>query len=116
MLIQLERGVDRIALGMSEAQLVELLGEPSKIYLDGNGSRDLAHYSWKLVLKIEPNGRLGWIEVHNREAIWSGINPWATDQETLLKVLSQHLGEPYEVDDYGRMESYCFRDSWVELQ
>jgi hypothetical protein len=116
MLIQLELGVDGIAFGMSEAQLVKLLGEPSKVYLDDNESRDLAYYRLKLVLKIEPNGRLGWIEVHNREAVWNGINPWTTDQATLLKLLSQHLGEPHELDDYGRMESYCFPESWVELQ
>lgn len=101
---------------MSEAQLVELLGNPDKVYLDNNESHNLAYYRLMLVLKIEPNGRLGWIEVHNRNSIWNGVNPWATDHATLLKLLSEDLGEPFELSDYGSMESYFFNESWVELQ
>lgn len=116
MLIQLDRGVDDITFGMSEPEIVKLLGEPSKVYFDVNESRNLAYHKLKLVLKVEPDGRLGWIEVHNKEAVWDGINPWSTNQETLLKRLSECLSEPYELDDYGSMESYCFREGWVELQ
>lgn len=116
MLIQLERGVDNIVFGMSEAELVKLLGNPDKIYLDGNESRNLEYRKLKLVLKIEPNGRLGWIEVHNRESVWNGINPWQKDREELLGRLTVHFGQSCEFDDYGSMESYSFDSFWVELQ
>lgn len=116
MLITLDRGVDDIAFGMSEAEVITRLGQPNKVYLDDSDSRNLEYHQHKVVLKIEPNGRLGWIEVHNREARWNGIHAWATDRETLLKHLAESLGEPYEFEDYGSMESYSFRESWVELQ
>ena len=70
----------------------------------------------KLILKIEPSDRLGWIEVHNREAIWLHICPWRLSKISLLEKLSDALKDSYEIDDYGRMESYSYKNAWLELQ
>jgi hypothetical protein len=116
MLINLGRDVDGLLFGMSEPEIVGMLGEPDKIWFDANDGRNLEYHKLKLVLKIEPNERLGWIEVHNQGAIWNGINPWAISRDELLDSLSGALGEEVEFEDYGGMESYFFHANWVELQ
>jgi hypothetical protein len=41
---------------------------------------------------------------------------WRMPKDELLATLSEALGEPFEIDDYGEMESYNFREHMVELQ
>ena len=111
-------GVDRLLFGMTEQELAALLGQPDKVIVTDNGNRDLCYYDLKLVLKIEPsNGdRLGWISVRNRSARLTGVDPWSMTRKSLLTHLTKQFSEPYEMDDYGEMESYNFREIWVELQ
>jgi hypothetical protein len=116
MQIIFERGVDNIIFGLTEAQVVALLGSPDKIAIDANDSRDLIYNHQKLVLKIEPNGRLGWIEIHNKLATWDGITPWRIEKNALLTLIGKRLNESYEFEDYGHMESYIFQITWIELQ
>lgn len=111
--IDLERGVDQINFGLTEEQVIEIL--PDKVGLDRNESRDLLYYRQKLVLKIEPHGRLGWIEVHNQSATWNGVSPWRIEKRSLLDTLETYLSHPAELDDYGVMESYSYGDKFVEL-
>jgi hypothetical protein len=119
MQIQIGKGIDNILFGMNEDELINLLGTPDKIVVDDDQeSKDLYYYNLKLGLKIEPlnDNRLGWIEILNKGASWGNINPWELDREVLLELLSKSLGETFELDDYGRMESYSFNKNWVELQ
>jgi hypothetical protein len=116
--IQLGRGVDDILFGLTEAAILTMLGKPDKIDVSDSDNRRLMYYDLKLVLQIEPMNydRLGWIRVHNKQATWNSINPWIMKCEVLLEMLSQFLGEEYEQEDYGHMESFSFYQNWVELQ
>ena len=77
MKIELERGVDNILFGMTESNIIGLMGPPNKIVLDGYGNRDLIYNELKLVLKIEleNSARIGWIEVQCR----TPIRIWSSD-------------------------------------
>jgi hypothetical protein len=116
--IQIGRGVDEILFGLPEPSILEMLGQPDKIDVSDSDNRHLIYYSLKLDLQIEPlnDDRLGWIRVHNKQSTWNEINPWNVDRETLLEMLSQFLGEPYEFEEYGYSDYYYFRNNWVELQ
>jgi hypothetical protein len=116
--IQIGRGVDEILFGLTETAILEMLGEPDKIDTSDSDNRRLMYYDLKLVLQIEPMNydRLGWIRVHNKQSIWNAINPWMMKREALLEMLGQFLGEEYEQEDYGYMESFFFYQNWVELQ
>jgi hypothetical protein len=118
MQIYLGRGVDQISFGMTESDLIDLLGVPDKICVNDSGNRDLLYYQLKLILKIEPsNGsRLGWISVRNRAARLGQMNPWAVGRIEVLAYLASQLGEVAALDDYEWMESYSFNRAWVELQ
>lgn len=110
------RGVGNIVFGLTEYDVVMKLGAPDKVGIDANGSRDLIYHEWQLVLKIEPDGRLGWIEVHDPQATWTGLKPWETERTILLDLLAEFLGESSETNDYGKLETWFFSDHQVELQ
>jgi hypothetical protein len=119
MQIVLERGVDDIVFGMTEAELVALLGEPDKVESDSEyGITRLFYYKRKLILNIEDSNdsRLGWLEVHNHQSRWLGLSPWTLAPDILLARLGHYLHDTYAVDDYGGMESYNFDRYWLELQ
>lgn len=118
MQIKLNQGVDEILFGMTEDNIIAALGNPDKIVITDYGNREIIYNSLKLVLKIEFENekRLGWIEVRNRQAKWLGVDPWKQKRETLLELLSKNLGDSYELDDYGELESYSFKKNWIELQ
>jgi len=116
MQIKLNRGIDEIVFGMTEQDVISMIGNPDKVNVDTNGSRDLIYFRQKLILKIEPNNRLAWIEVHNNEAICLDICPWQISKAAVLQRLSEFLNDEYELDDFGRMESYSYKSNWLELQ
>ncbi len=118
MRITINFGVDNILFGMTEAEVICALGQPDKTVVTDYDDRELYYNQHKLVLKIEieNNARLGWIEVHNCHARWSDIDLCNIQRATLLELLSAELGDSYECEDYGHMESYSFNKHWIELQ
>jgi hypothetical protein len=114
--IHIGKGIGTILFGMREAEIVEQLGAPNRVWLDSNDSRDLMYYRHQLVLKIEPNGRLGWIEVHDRNARWRGIDLWTAERSELLYLLAVALDETADSYEYASTEFFSFDDSEVELQ
>jgi len=116
--IELTRGIDGLLFGMSEHEVVAVLGSPDKVVVTESENRDLCYYKLRLILKIEPSngGRLGWISVRNRSSRLSGLDPWSLERNALLQHLEGELRESIEFEDYGEMESFFFRQSWVELQ
>ncbi len=101
MKIQIGRGIDDIIFGMSESEIIGKLGAPNKRVITENENIDLYFYSHRLVLKIEGenDNRLGWIEIHNKRARWDSHSPWLLNQNNLLRLLVQTLGESFEKDD-----------------
>ena len=116
--IDITRGLDQILFGMSEKDLVTRLGAPDKIIVTDVGNRDLCYYELRTVFKVEPanDNRVGWISVQNQNATLSSLNPWQMKQPELLAHISKLLGESFEMEDYGEMESFSFPESQVELQ
>lgn len=118
MQIKIGRGLGDLVFGMTEQEIYQVLGHPDKIYVDELEDRDLQYYQQKLVMKIEygNDDRLGWIEVHNKSVQFPWCNPWTLDRLELLKNLEEMIGEEYFLEDYGHMESYFFKENWLELQ
>lgn len=111
-------GAGRVRFGMTEAEVQALLGSPDKIVTTECQDRDWLYNGEKMVLKFEPanEDRLGWLEIHHCEARWNGIAIFEVGQDQLLAELSSVLGEPYDYDDYGTLDSYFFEGNWVEVQ
>ncbi|RYG98317.1 MAG: hypothetical protein EON58_07515 [Alphaproteobacteria bacterium] len=118
MKIEISRGLDGLLLGMTEQQLTHALGPPDKVIVTEFENRDLCYYRLQTVFKIEPanDNRLGWVSVYDRTTTLSDLYPWEVPKEHLLATLGATLGEPFEVSDYGEMESYYFPKHVLELQ
>lgn len=116
--IEISRGLDEILFGMTEQELANLLGPPDKIIVTDFDNRDLCYYNLQVVFKIEPvNGnRLGWLSIYDPATTLGNLYPWRVSRDELLATLSAALSEPFEIDDYGDMESYYFSEHQVELQ
>jgi len=116
--IEISRGLDRLLFGMTEKEVVTLLGPPDKIIVTEYDNRDLCYYNLQVIFKIEPaNGsRLGWLSVYDPATTLGDLYPWRISKDELLATLSAALSESFEVDDYGEMESYFFPEHHVELQ
>jgi hypothetical protein len=118
MLIKLGCGIDNILFGMTEKEIVELIGLPDKVVIDGYNNRNLIYNRLRIILKIEleNESRFGWLEIHNKQARWNNANPWELERKFFLELLSTSLNDSYSLDDYGEMESYSFKENWIELQ
>lgn len=116
--IEISRGLDGFLFGMTEQELIAVIGPPDKIIVTDFGNRDLCYYNFQVVFKIEPtnDNRLGWLSVYDPATTLGHLHPWRMPKEELLATLSAACGKPFEIDDYGEMESYYFRDHMVELQ
>lgn len=111
-------GVAELRFGMTKSETFERLGFPNKSYLTDSNAREVQYFTLRLVLKFEPgnDGRLGWIEVHNRDALVFGVSPWGMPQPQIIDLFASALGEPPDLEDYSSFESVTFAESWVELQ
>ncbi|HJU38501.1 MAG TPA: hypothetical protein VJ724_02940 [Tahibacter sp.] len=111
-------GLDTLQFGMTKSEVFERLGFPSKSYLTEWGDREVQYFTLKLVLRFEQqdDGRLGRIEVLDRNSTMLGISPWRMPRSELVALLTGAFGEESERDDYGGFESVTFWDHSVELQ
>jgi hypothetical protein len=70
-----------------------------------------------LELSFEPenDGLLGWIEVHNPEAIIFGHKLLLQPKHRILELLATELGQPSECEDYGSFDTAFYKEQWLEL-
>ena len=52
--IEISRGLGELLFGMTEQELISVLGKPDKIIVTEFDNRDLCYYDLQVVLKIEP--------------------------------------------------------------
>lgn len=111
-------GTDLIRFGMTEPQILALLGKADKTYVTEEGCKRLIFNPLRIELSFEPENdhRLGWVEVHNPEASWCGRKLIGATKNDVLAFASELLQSQPEIDDYGSLLSVTFDDQWVELQ
>jgi hypothetical protein len=110
-------GLDTL-LRDDQVRSLQRIGFTNKSYLTDSDAREVQYFTLRLVLKFEPgnDGRLGWIEVHNRDSVVFGKSPWLLARAELIELFVGALGEPPELEDYSSFESVNFPSNWVELQ
>ena len=72
----------------------------------------------RIEVSFEPenNNQLGWIEIHNPEASWSGRSLIGLSKDEVLEFVSGLLKAEPEIEDYGSFLSISYDEQWVELQ
>jgi hypothetical protein len=111
------KGGGELLFGLTEQELVRVLGPPDKRYCTDSEVLRLQYFALRLELAIEPNNgdRFGWVEVHNPEATLFGRRLIGASIASVLSFVSESLGEEPERDDYGSRETFFYPRNWVEL-
>ncbi|MDJ1184343.1 hypothetical protein [Roseofilum casamattae] len=106
-----------LLFGLTEAQAREILGPPDKSYTTEFGCQRLQFNEVMLKLSFEPDNDnlLGWIEVHNLQAILFGKKIVGQPKKAVLEIAAKELGQPSEFEDYGSFESAFYEEQWLEL-
>jgi hypothetical protein len=110
-------GIGELLFGFTESKVKEILGLEDKLYLTDLGCRRLQFYNEMLELSFEPDndGLLGWIEVHNPEAILFKQKLLGQTKDKVLELLVAKLGQPSGYDDYGSFDTAFYEEQWLEL-
>ncbi len=112
------KGIDSLLFGVTEKEAQILLGSPSKSYFTDSGCKRLQYNELKIELSFEPENddRLGWLEVHNKEAKLFGSRLIGLSEISAVEFLgSRHSSKP-KYDDFGGFTSINYEDEWLELQ
>ena len=116
--IILKTGIGSIRFGASESEVLEILGTPDKTYFTESECKRVQFNSHLLELSFEPENqnRLGWLEVHNPNIIIFKSKIIGLEQHLVVNLVSSHVNEPPEVEDYGSFISYFYTKNMFELQ
>ncbi len=112
------KSVGQLLFGLTEPELVCVLGPPDKRYRTDSNALRLQYFGSRTEFSIEPdNGdRFGWVEVHSPDATLFGHRVVGEPIASVLALVSAVLGEEPEHDDYGSLETFFYPRNWVELQ
>ena len=118
MKIKIGIGVDNICFGLTENEALKLLGKPDKLYSTDCGCRRLQFNEKLIELSFEPENdyRVGWIEVHNPQAVLFKKMLIGLPEHDVALYLIDYLSEQSVVTDYGSFSSHEYKNEWLELQ
>ena len=110
-------GIAPVVFGQAQQQVKEVLGSPDKKHTTDIGNIDWCYFEKQLVLKFEKENefRFGWIEVHNPHYTLFQKKIIGLEKPEVLQVISEHISEAPELEDYGSWESMMYSDNWLEL-
>ena len=112
------KGISVISFGVTEKEAINFLGSPDKVYTTDSGCKRLQFNKLQIELSFEPdnNSLLGWLEVHDSNAILFGKNIIGKEQNEVLNFVTDKLKEKPEIEDYGSFISATYETEWLELQ
>ncbi|MCB4438626.1 hypothetical protein LHL20_20615 [Alteromonas sp. McT4-15] len=112
------KGIDSLLFGVTENEAQKLLGSPDKSYFTDSGCKRIQYNELEIELSFEPDSdnRLGWLEVHNKEAKLFGSSLIGLSEKTAVELLSSMLNSKPKYDDFGGFTSINYEDEWLELQ
>ncbi|WP_338520037.1 hypothetical protein [Alteromonas gracilis] len=88
------KGIDSLIFGVTENEAQKLLGSPDKSYFTDSGCKRIQYNELEIELSFEPesDNRLGWLEVHNKEAKLFGSSLIGLSEKTAVELLSSVMG------------------------
>lgn len=116
--IVLAEGIGSLQFGMTEAQLVAVLGQPAQVLEDEYGDRLVHYHDPALELRLEAMNqmRLGWITVTSPQATLFGQKLVNRPEQQVIPFLTQTIGRASDIETNDGMKSYFFESVGLELQ
>lgn len=111
-------GIDLIKFGLTEEQVIRVLGYPSKTYFTDSGCKRLQFNDLKIELSFEPDNEnlFGWLEIYCPNARLFNNQLIGKEIEYVVSLLKAKFNEEPKIDDYGSFLSVTFENHWIELQ
>lgn len=115
--ILIGKGVGSIQFGQVEAEVVQQLGQPDKVYA-AEDAKCLQYFDLQVELwfEHERDDRFGWAVVKNPDATLFGQKLMGENAEKVLAVVAAVIADAPEHEDYGSFEAYLYKNYWLELQ
>lgn len=114
--IEVGVGIGPIKFGLKKDEIVSLLGEPDKTFVDYE-CLIFQFDDLRMQLQFEEDTpRLGWVVCHNLSAKVFGQKIFAKPKLEVLALFESQNHKVTETDDYSSFESTSFDDIQVELQ
>ena len=116
--IILGQGLGLIKFGMSQNEVLTLLGKTDKEYKTDYNCIRWQYNSLMIELSFEPenNYSLGWIETYSLETLLFGRKLIGLKRKDIFKFIGKYLKEEVEIEDYGSFISINYSKNWLELQ
>lgn len=110
--IEIGKGLSNILFGMTENEVIQLLGQPNKTLTCREDGQEFVYNALKtkLFFDFEENKRLYSIEVFNSDITFLSIPVIGLSLEKLLLFMTANGYERYEVDCYDYFDTVFFED------
>lgn len=108
-------GLNNIRFGITESELIALIGAPDKVCYDPDLERRQLQYNDLRSTFSFDDTNLHWIECSHPEMSLNGQRFHEMRGQEAIAFIKSELGESPQLEDYGRFECYSFEKSWVSL-
>ncbi|WP_034257688.1 hypothetical protein [Altibacter lentus] len=112
-------GIDNLKFGMSRNEVVEILGEPSRVIIDPSNENDII-LEWRdkllrLTFYQNENDRFGYIRTKNPDLTYNGKKIINSKVDYVKKEVFGDLVKEWEVDDFKFLITHFDIDLWINL-
>ena len=119
MKVVLGRGIDEIKFGMSEKEVVALLGKADKVVIDEeDDDNPVYQYNDKrlhLSFYVEEKGKLGYIRCSHPDLEYNGKKIIGEPVSKVLKEVFSDITD-WEIDNFIIFDTYFSEEKWLELK
>jgi len=112
-------GIDNLKFGMSQTDIISILGEPDKKQIDEDDTHGLIcdYYMLKLRLTfyLNENGRLGYIRTANEGLIYDGQKILYSQIEIAKSEIFGNIISEWLIDQYQFFSTHFNEEYWLTL-
>lgn len=101
-------GLNNIRFGVTEAELIALIGEPDKTRDDTELERRQLQYNSLRSAFWFDDTHLHWIECSHPEMSLNGQRLYEMEEQEAIAFIGSELGESPQLEDHGHFECYSF--------
>jgi len=112
-------GLGDFTFGMTESDVIRLIGGPDKSFLDEDDENELIYQYNRLKLRLtfyqQENGKLGYIRSSNPELTYLGKGIIGTPIEKAKTEILENLISEWEVEDFDFFSTHFNEKYWIVL-
>lgn len=112
-------GIDNIRFGLTQTEVLSLLGHPDKTFADPDEENEIFcqynQYKLTLTFYLSENNRLGYIRCANPEITFNGNKILNLLVKKIQREVFPKLSQTWEIEYYDFFDTYFTEDYWLTL-